>query len=99
MAEDKNETSPNAGGEQPAQEITPPAKDESKEIVKETKKVEENGEGEKPNENGEEKSTPEPKDMKAIVLNGFGGLKSVKVLKKPEPTLAEGEVLIRVKAW
>lgn len=100
MAEDKNETSPNAGGEQPAQEITPPAKDESKEIVKDaTKKVEENGEGEKPNENGEEKSTPEPKDMKAIVLNGFGGLKSVKVLKKPEPTLAEGEVLIRVKAW
>ncbi|XP_043479653.1 synaptic vesicle membrane protein VAT-1 homolog-like isoform X1 [Leptopilina heterotoma] len=98
MAEDKNETSPNAGGEQPAQEITPPAKDEAKEIVKETKKIEENGEGEKPNENGEEKSTPEPKDMKAIVLNGFGGLKSVKVLKKPEPTLAEGEVLIRVKA-
>jgi NADPH:quinone reductase-like Zn-dependent oxidoreductase len=37
--------------------------------------------------------------MRAVVLTGFGGLKSVKVLKKPEPTLGEGEVLIRVKAW
>ncbi|XP_033215819.1 synaptic vesicle membrane protein VAT-1 homolog-like [Belonocnema kinseyi] len=98
MAEEKNETSPNAEGEQPAQEITPPVKDESKEIVKEATKVEENGEGEKPKENGEDKATPEPKDMKAIVLNGFGGLKSVKALRKPEPTLGEGEVLIRVKA-
>jgi len=44
--------------------------------------------------------TPEqpPKEMRAVVLTGFGGLKSVKVLKKPEPTLGEGEVLIRVKA-
>lgn len=40
-----------------------------------------------------------PKEMKAVVLTGFGGLKSVKLLKKPEPTLGEGEVLIRVKAW
>jgi hypothetical protein len=45
--------------------------------------------------------TPEqpPKEMRAVVLTGFGGLKSVKILKKPEPTLGEGEVLIRVKAW
>lgn len=99
MAEDKNETSPGAEGEKPPQETaaaSPPAKDEP---TKDEKKVEENGEGEKPKENGEEKTTPEPKDMRAIVLNGFGGLKSVKALKKPEPTLAEGEVLIRVKAW
>lgn len=40
-----------------------------------------------------------PKEMRAVVLTGFGGLKSVKILKKPEPTLNEGEVLIRVKAW
>lgn len=40
-----------------------------------------------------------PKEMKAVVLTGFGGLKSVKILKKPEPTLGEGEVVIRVKAW
>lgn len=40
-----------------------------------------------------------PKEMRAIVLTGFGGLKSVKIQKKPEPTPAEGEVLIRVKAW
>lgn len=60
---------------------------------------------EQPHENGttenkeENKEEPAPKDMRAIVLTGFGGLKTVKVLKKPEPTLQEGEVLIRVKAW
>ncbi|OWR54680.1 vesicle amine transport protein [Danaus plexippus plexippus] len=37
--------------------------------------------------------------MRAVVLTGFGGLKTVKILKKPEPTVGEGEVLIRVKAW
>lgn len=109
MAEDKNETSPSAEGvEKPSQEteaVPPPAakpdKDEqpTKECKEDEKKIEENGEGEKPKENGEEKSTPEPKDMRAIVLNGFGGLKSVKALRKPEPILGEGEVLIRVKAW
>lgn len=102
MAEDKNETSPNAEGENPPQEATPPEKqekEEPKETKEEEKKAEENGEGEKARENGEEKPTPEPKDMRAIVLNGFGGLKSVKALRKPEPTLGEGEVLIRVKAW
>lgn len=102
MAEDKNETSPGAEGEKPPQETataSPPAKEETKERKEDEKKVEENGEGEKPKENGEEKTTPEPKDMRAIVLNGFGGLKSVKALKKPEPTLGEGEVLIRIKAW
>lgn len=39
-----------------------------------------------------------PKEMRAVVLTGFGGLKYVKVQKKPEPTAGEGEVLIRVKA-
>lgn len=66
-------------------------------------KPEQDGEGDaKPAENGEtEEKTVEqpPKEMRAVVLTGFGGLKSVKVQKKPEPTLAEGEVLIRVKAW
>lgn len=107
MAEDKNETSPSAEGEKPPQETaaaSPPAakpdkEEPTKECKEDEKKVEENGEGEKPKENGEEKPTPEPKDMRAIVLNGFGGLKSVKALRKPEPALGEGEVLIRVKAW
>ncbi|XP_043286075.1 synaptic vesicle membrane protein VAT-1 homolog-like [Venturia canescens] len=109
MAEEKNETSPVVeGGEKTPQDAgTPPKNDDNestKEIIKEKsnvddkeKKVEENGDTEKPKENGEEK-TPEVKDMRAIVLNGFGGLKSVKALRKPEPQLAEGEVLIRVKA-
>lgn len=50
--------------------------------------------------NGKTVAEEPPKaEMKAVVLTGFGGLKSVKILKKPEPTLAEGEVVIRVKAW
>lgn len=49
---------------------------------------------------GDAKAEEPPKaEMKAVVLTGFGGLKSVKILKKPEPTIAEGEVVIRVKAW
>jgi hypothetical protein len=50
-------------------------------------------------EKEKEKETPPPKEMRAVVLTGFGGLKTVKILKKPEPTVGEGEVLIRVKAW
>lgn len=46
----------------------------------------------------EEKSQDPPKEMRAIVLTGFGGYKGVKILKKPEPQLQAGEVLIRVKA-
>ena len=50
-------------------------------------------------QNGEEASSPPVKEMRAIVLTSFGGLKSVKVQKKPEPQAGEGEVIIRVKAW
>ncbi|XP_068620238.1 synaptic vesicle membrane protein VAT-1 homolog-like isoform X2 [Battus philenor] len=53
---------------------------------------------ETPEKATEEKETPPPKEMRAVVLTGFGGLKTVKILKKPEPTVGEGEVLIRVKA-
>ncbi|EAT37321.1 AAEL010652-PA [Aedes aegypti] len=42
---------------------------------------------------------PPPKEMRAVVLTGFGGFKNVKILKKPEPAPQTGEVLIRVKAW
>ncbi|XP_063871322.1 synaptic vesicle membrane protein VAT-1 homolog-like [Scylla paramamosain] len=38
-----------------------------------------------------------PKEMRAVILNGFGGLKSVKIVRRPEPALADGEVLIRVQ--
>ncbi|XP_014243553.1 synaptic vesicle membrane protein VAT-1 homolog-like [Cimex lectularius] len=38
------------------------------------------------------------KEMRAVVLTAFGGLKFVRVQKKPEPTPAQGELLIRVKA-
>ncbi|KAG8196441.1 hypothetical protein JTE90_012266 [Oedothorax gibbosus] len=55
--------------------------------------------------NGNPAATEQPvettpvKEMRAVVLTGFGGLKTVKVMKKPEPAgPGEGEVLIRVKA-
>lgn len=41
---------------------------------------------------------PPVKEMRAIVLSGFGGLKSVKILQKPQPTAGEDEVLVRVHA-
>lgn len=45
-----------------------------------------------------EEQAPPAKEMKCVVLSGFGGLKSIKIQNKPEPTPGEGEVLIRVKA-
>lgn len=63
--------------------------DSSQEKTAETK-VEENAVSPPP---------PPTKEMKTIVLTGFGGLKMVKVQNKPEVTAKEGEVLIRVKAW
>lgn len=72
-------------------------------VASEDKKIE-NGSSE-PKENGSPESEPvaeaeneAPKEMRAVVLTGFGGIKNVKILKKPEPTPGEGEVLIRVKA-
>ena len=40
-----------------------------------------------------------PKESRSIVLSGFGGLKMLKVQKKPESKPGDGEVAIRVKAW
>lgn len=52
-----------------------------------------------PEKTGEEKEEKEPpKEMRAIVLTGFGGYKGVKIQKKPEPTPQEGEVVIRVRS-
>ena len=44
-------------------------------------------------------SEPKPKQMRTIVLTGFGGVRMLKTLQKAEPTVNEGDVLIRVKAW
>ena len=55
-----------------------------------------------PVQNAPEAAAPpaEPvKEMKAIVLNGFGGIKQAQMKKMPEVKPKEGEVLIRVKAW
>lgn len=68
----------------------------------ETKEVKENGAGDAAAATAAAEPVAEaeaPKEMRAVVLTSFGGLKSVKTLKKPEPTVGEGEVLIRVKAW
>ena len=39
------------------------------------------------------------KEMRAVVLAGFGGLNKLRVSRKPMPEPQEGEVKIRVKAW
>lgn len=39
------------------------------------------------------------KQMRAVVLTSHGGLKGLKVMNRPEPTVADGEVAIRVKCW
>ena len=39
------------------------------------------------------------KEYRSLVLTGFGGIRNVKVEKKPEFLPKEGEVLIRVKIW
>lgn len=70
---------------------------ETKATTDETPKTEQDG-APKTEESTEKTPEEPPKEMRAVVLTGFGGLKSVKVLKKPEPTVSEGEVLIRVKA-
>jgi hypothetical protein len=56
-----------------------------------------NGDGSE--KSADEKKEDPPKEMRAVVLTGFGGFKGVKILKKPEPVLQTGEVMIRVKAW
>lgn len=49
----------------------------------------------------EAEKTPEepPNEMRAVLLTNFGGIKFVKPQKRPEPTLGENEVVVRVKAW
>lgn len=46
-----------------------------------------------------ESSGGDAKEMRAVILAGFGGLNKLRVTKKPMPELQGGEVKIRVKAW
>lgn len=46
-----------------------------------------------------ESSGGDAKEMRAVMLAGFGGLNKLRVTKKTMPELQEGEVKIRVKAW
>lgn len=39
------------------------------------------------------------KEMRAVMLTGFGGLNKLRVTKKAMPEPQDGEVKIRVKAW
>ncbi|XP_035508360.1 synaptic vesicle membrane protein VAT-1 homolog-like [Morone saxatilis] len=43
-------------------------------------------------------SSGDPKEMRAVILAGFGGLNKLRVTKKAMPELQDGEVKIRVKA-
>lgn len=38
-------------------------------------------------------------EMRAVVLQSFGGVNRLKVMKKTIPIPKDGEVLVRVKAW
>ena len=44
-------------------------------------------------------SSIDPKEMRAVILAGFGGLNKLRVTKKTMPEPQHGEVKIRVKAW
>lgn len=44
-------------------------------------------------------SPGDAKEMRAVMLAGFGGLNKLRVTKKAMPELQDGEVKIRVKAW
>lgn len=44
-------------------------------------------------------SSNDAKEMRAVILAGFGGLNKLRVTKKAMPELQDGEVKIRVKAW
>lgn len=44
-------------------------------------------------------SSSDVKEMRAVILTGFGGLNKLRVTKKAMPELQDGEVKIRVKAW
>lgn len=44
-------------------------------------------------------SSGDAKEMRAVVLAGFGGLNKLRVTKKAMPEPQDGEVKIRVKAW
>lgn len=39
------------------------------------------------------------KEMRAVILSGFGGLNKLRVTKKAMPEPQDGEVKIRVKTW
>ncbi|XP_077983430.1 synaptic vesicle membrane protein VAT-1 homolog-like [Glandiceps talaboti] len=51
-----------------------------------------------PVEKTTENHLPDMKEMRSVVLTGFGGLGKMRVMKRPEPTPQEGEVMVRVKA-
>ena len=44
-------------------------------------------------------SSSDAKEMRAVILTGFGGLNKLRVTKKMMPEPQQGEVKIRVKAW
>lgn len=46
-----------------------------------------------------EPSSGDAKEMRAVVLTGFGGLNKLRLTKKAMPEPQNGEVKIRVKAW
>lgn len=42
---------------------------------------------------------PDAKEMRAVLLGGFGGLNKLRVAKRVMPEARDGELQLRVKAW
>jgi hypothetical protein len=61
------------------------------------------GKSEPVQQNSESQSSapvePPVKEMRSVVLTSYGGLKGIRVTNRPEPTVSDGEVAIRVKYW
>lgn len=70
---------------------------EGADMTEETEHMIEKNVGKKDAEKVE--SSGDAKEMRAVILAGFGGLNKLRVTKKAMPEPQEGEVKIRVKAW
>lgn len=106
MTESEAKTEQKPAAEEKAEENVAKAADDTSKETKDSGKDGDSGKkgdtkdakADKDKKEKEAEQAPPVPEMKAVVLTGFGGLKSVKILQKPQPTAGEGEILIRVKA-
>lgn len=71
---------------------------EGADMTEETERMIDRSDG-KETEGAGADASGDAKEMRAVMLAGFGGLNKLRVTKKAMPEPQEGEVKIRVKAW